>query len=183
MGRGLLQEDIGLAVAGTDMAEQQLLGFSQGSDAAGLAGGEVLALLGKLGKLVCKCAFEAQEVGALDEGDDIFGVGRVAAVGVAAGGIGATGHLGDAEAVGGHRMDDGEGIDGATRALEDPMHSFREVHLDEIQLVAYMVAGEAEDGFNHLAGSFGSHHGDGLSTTAEVHGGEKPWKTEEVVAM
>lgn len=80
-------------------------------------------------------------------------------------------------------MDDGEGIDGTTLALEDTLHAFGEVHLDEFQRIAYMVAGEFEGGLDHLSGTLGSDDGDGLGPTAEVHSGEESRKAEEVVAV
>ena len=80
-------------------------------------------------------------------------------------------------------MEDGEGVDGAALALEDAMEALGEVHLDEIQLVAYMVARQLEGGLDDLLGAFGGHDGHGLGAAAEVHGGEQAGEAEEVVAV
>ena len=80
-------------------------------------------------------------------------------------------------------MDDGESVDGAAFTLENPVEAFGEVHLDEFQRVADMVAGEFEGGLDDLAGTLGGDNGDGLGAATEVHGGEESRETEEVVAV
>ena len=182
-GGGLVGEEFGFFVAGADMGEQQLFGFREGGQAGGLAGGEVLALAGQLGEVVGEGALEAEERRVAHEGHQVFAVGGVAGVGVDACGISATRHLGDAEAVGGHGMEDGEGVDGAALALKDAMEALREVHLDEIKLVTHMIARQLEGGLDDLFGPFGCHDGHGLGAAAEVHGGEQRRKAEEVVAV
>lgn len=89
----------------------------------------------------------------------------------------------DTESVGGNRVDDGESVDGAAFTLENPVEALGEIHLDEFQRIADMVAGEFEGGLDHLSGTLGSNDGDGLGPTAEVHSGEESRKAEEVVAV
>ena len=89
----------------------------------------------------------------------------------------------DAEAVGGDGVDDGESVDGAALALEDTMESLGEVHLDEFQRVADMVAGEFEGGLDDLLGPLGGDDGDGLGAATEMHGGEESRKAKEVVSV
>ena len=100
-GCGLVGEEFGFFVAGTDMGEQQLFGFREGGQAGGLAGGEVLALAGQLGEVVGEGALEAEERRVAHEGHQVFAVGGVAGVGVDTCGVAATRHLGDAKAIGG----------------------------------------------------------------------------------
>ena len=71
------------------------------------------------GEGVVEGAFEAEEVDALDVGEDGLGVGSVGAVGVAAGRVGTTGLLFDEIAIGGNRMNQREGMDAAKVVLED----------------------------------------------------------------
>jgi hypothetical protein len=80
-------------------------------------------------------------------------------------------------------MEDGEGVDGAARAFEDAVEAFGEVHLDEADGIAYVVAGEVEGGLDDLAGALGGDDGDRLGAAAEVHGGEEAGEAEEVVAV
>ena len=89
----------------------------------------------------------------------------------------------DTESVGGNRVDDGESVDGAAFTLENPVEALGEIHLDEFQRIADMVAGEFEGGLDHLSGTLGSNDGDGLGPTAEVHSGEESREAEEVVAV
>lgn len=80
-------------------------------------------------------------------------------------------------------MEDGESVDGAALALEDAVEAFGKVHLDEVDGIAYVVAGEVEGGLDDLLGALGGHDGDGLRAAAEVHGGEEAREAEEVVAV
>lgn len=82
VGRGLLEQEVGLVVAGADVGEQQLFGLRLGGELASLAGGEVLALAGEVGEVVGEGALQTQEVGALHVGHEALVVFRVAAVGV-----------------------------------------------------------------------------------------------------
>lgn len=86
VGCGLVEEEVGLVVAGADVGEQQLVGLREGGELSGLSGGEVLALAGKVGEVVGEGALQAQEVGTLHVGHEGFVVLGVAAVGVDAGG-------------------------------------------------------------------------------------------------
>ena len=95
----------------------------------------------------------------------------------------ATRHLGEAVAVGGHRVQDGEGIDGTTRAFKDTLLAFGKVQLDETEFESDVVARELEGGLYDLAGTGGGDDGDGLGAAAEVHGGEEAREAEEVVAV
>ena len=80
-------------------------------------------------------------------------------------------------------MEDGESVDGAARAFEDAVEAFGEVHLDEVDGIPYVVAGEVEGGLDDLPGPLGGHDGDRLRAAAEVHGGEQTREAEEVVAV
>ena len=81
-GGGLVGEEFGLFVAGADVGEHQLFGFCKGSQTSGLAGGEMLALAGQVGKVVGEGALEAEERRVTHERHQVFTIGGVAAVGV-----------------------------------------------------------------------------------------------------
>ena len=165
------------------MCQQQLSHSRKGGEASGLSGGEVAALAGEVLQLVSESAFEAEKVGALNEGDNLLSVSGIAAVGVDACGVGTAGHFGDAEAIVGDGMDEGEGVDGAAVVFEDALHAAFKVHLGEFQRIADVVACQLEGGLDDLTCPFGCHNGDGLGAAAEVHGGEEARETEEVVAV
>ena len=58
-GGGLVEEELGLLVAGGDVGEQEAVDAGEGGETGGLRGGEVLALAGKVGKVVGEGTLEA----------------------------------------------------------------------------------------------------------------------------
>ena len=182
-GTGLVQKQFRLLVASRDVGQHQLAHPSLPRQLPRLAGRKVLALGGQDLQVVGKGTLNTQQVNTLHIRQDSLGVGRVAAVGVASRRVVAARHLGDTEAVGGHRVHQRKGINRTAGAFEDALLALGEVHLVEPQLVAHMVARQRENGLYHLPRPARRYDVDRFSASAEVHGGEQPRQAEEVVAM
>lgn len=103
-GGGFGKKHFGLFVAGADMGEEELLGVGLEGEGGGLRGGAMQFFGGERGKVVVEGAFEAKKVNPFDIREDGLGVGSVGAVGVATGGVLASGLFFDEVSVCGDRV-------------------------------------------------------------------------------
>lgn len=182
-GLGFGEQVLGLFEAGADMGEQQLFGMGFQGEGGGLCGGAVQFLGCHGGESGVEGAFEAEQVDALDVGEDGLGVGGVGAVGIAAGWVFAARLLLDEVAVGGHGMHEGEGMDAAAAVVEEAEAAFGVLQLVIAYLKFGMAAGDLHDGVHGCGDALGGKDIDGLCATAEVHAADEAGKAEEVVAV
>ena len=135
------------------------------------------------GKGVVEGAFEAEEVDPLDVGEDGLGVGGVGAVGVAAGRVGTTGLFFDEVAVGGHGMNQREGMDAAKVVFEDGQGAFGVGELVVAGFEVDVAARDGHDGLHGMGDAGGGIDVEWLSAPAEVHAADNAGEAEEVVAV
>lgn len=175
------------------MGEHQSLGFGLEGRGGGLPCRAVELFGSHGGEGIVESTFHAEEVGALNIRDNLFGVGGVGTVSVATGGIDSTGGrrplVGPAGnlihhiAVGGHRVHQREGRDAAAIVFEEKVATLAEIQLVVTDLIVDMAARGGQEG---LHGRPYTHRGidvEWLFPSAEMHGADQPGKPEEMVAM
>ena len=135
------------------------------------------------GEGIGESAFETEEVGALDVGEDGLGVGGVGAVGVAAGGVLAAGLFFDEVAIGGYGVNQWEGVDAAEVVFENGEGAFGVVEFVIADIEVDMAARCFHDGLHGVGDAGGSVDVERLFAAAKVHAADEPGKAEEVVAM
>lgn len=182
-GGGFGKEEFGFFVAGADVGEEELLGVGLEGEGGGLRGGAVELLGGDGGKGIVEGAFEAEEVHAFDIGEDGLGVGGVGAVGIAAGRFLATGLFFDEVAVGGDRVDEGEGVDAAVFVFEEQERALGVGEFVVTDFEFEVAVGGLHDGLHDVGNAGRGVDVDRGFVVAEVHAAEESRKPEEVVAV